>query len=107
MPMDSAEKVFTSYFPAVTKKPFTFKKVTYQPQPLRVSPQIFRGFECKENCGGCCRKFSLDFIPTEKLPEGYTGLKERTVVVNGKNFILLTDPNEDGTDDYYCKHLNK
>lgn len=65
---DSIDKI-VKYFSACTTVPFTYKKRLIHPKPLVVSPLLFRGFECPENCGACCLGFSLDYLPGEPKPE--------------------------------------
>lgn len=65
---DSIDKI-VKYFSACTTVPFTYKKRQILPKELIVSPLLFRGFKCPENCGACCPVFSLDYLPEEPRPE--------------------------------------
>jgi len=104
--IDSVTKVITQYFAAVTKEPFTYKKKRYTPKRLRVSPNLFtRVMDCLPNCGGCCRAFTMDWLPDEHR-DGKTAdhVKERMVQFNGGEFPVLSDIQE-GNDSYYCRYL--
>ncbi len=66
--VDSVDKIVGTYFHGVTKESFTYKKREYKPFPTTISPGIARGYTCPANCGGCCFKFSLDYLPSEEFP---------------------------------------
>lgn len=100
---DSVDKVVTSYFACLTREPFTYKGVDYTPKPLHVSPLLLRGFTCPPGCGGCCPRFSLDYIPSEERP---TNTVKRIVEFNGHDLPLYSDLQEDH-DDHHCRNLNK
>jgi len=101
--------VVFSYLSAVCKEPFEYKKTnpdkTYliQPTPLQVSPMIFRGFLCPESCGGCCPRFSLEYLPSEVRPPDCV---EYTVHINDNPVVLYHDP-QDYHEDHHCRHLDK
>lgn len=103
---DSIDKIVGTYFAAVTRTPFEYKNKAYFPHNLRVSPGIFRGYTCPANCGACCHRFSLDYLPSEPRPSGVERFTERTVQFNGKNFVICTDTQEDH-EDHHCVHVNK
>ena len=90
-----------SYFAMVTTEPFEFNGKTYEPKPLRISPDIARGYTCPEGCGGCCPKFSLDYLMGEERPPG---TKAREMTVNGVTRVIMSDMQEQ--DRYHCKYLN-
>jgi hypothetical protein len=99
---DSFDKVVSTYFHALTKKPFTFKGKEYLPkQRLVISPLLLRGFTCPSECGGCCARVTLDYLPMEPHPE-YIGL--RIVEFNGKAYSLLSDTQSESNSPK-CKHL--
>lgn len=100
---DSVDKIIQTYFACVTKNSFVYKNKTYFPKPLRVSPLLFRGFTCPENCGACCSRLTLDYLSSEKHPRD---LKERDVVFNGKHYTVFSDLQNESID-YHCKYLNK
>lgn len=102
---DTLDKVIPIYMASVCAKPFTYKGKTYHPRPLRVSPLIFRGFTCPPNCGACCPRFSLDYLPHEELPSGVT-LVPRQVVVNSEEKTILSDLQLDHND-HHCKNVSK
>lgn len=101
--VDSVDKIVLRYFAAVTAKPFTYKGQTIEPKLLHVSSGIIKGYTCNKLCGGCCSKFSLDYLPTEKFPYDLT---QRTVVLNDKPYIIFSDFQEDNKTNR-CNHLNK
>lgn len=85
---DSIDKIVSSYFQVISKQGFTYKKKTYTPKRLAISPSLLRGFTCPENCGGCCPVFSLDYLPFEKHP---AGLFSRRVEFNGARIEIFSD----------------
>lgn len=97
------DKIISVYFAGVNASPFTYKNQTFLPKPLFVSPLIFRGFTCPSGCGGCCPRFSLDYLPFEKKP--YL-LNCRIIQINGKEFEIYSDvqKNEKG---HFCRNLEK
>ena len=99
---DSVDKVVFSYFAAVTSQPFTYKGKKIEPKRLRVSEGIFRDYICRENCGGCCVRFSLDYLPTEKKP---LGVNPRVVIFDGREIIIHSDLQEEG--DHFCGRLRR
>jgi Fe-S-cluster containining protein len=101
---DSMDKVVTVYMACITAEPFEYQGKTYEPKPLQVSPLIFRGFTCPARCGGCCPRFSLDYLPHETLPDG-ADLAERSVTINGREVRLLSDMQTDH-DNHHCRNLN-
>lgn len=103
MNKSSVDKIIKKYFAALTEEPFTYKKETYKPKPLVVSPLLIRGgFRCLPNCGGCCLNFSLDYLPDEVTPESAV---EQTVEFNGKQVVLKRDL-QTGNTGYHCKFLD-
>lgn len=100
---DSIDKIVQSYFVAVTKTMFEYKNKVYRPaKTLSVSPLLFRGFICPSHCGGCCSRFSLDYLPSEEQPPG---LKRRNVKFNGYVIAIDSDLQEEG--DHFCQHLDR
>ena len=102
MQNDSVDKIVTRYFATVAKVSFEFNGTTYRAKRLKVSPHLLRDYTCPPMCGGCCFKFTLDYIPGEDMPKG---VKKRKVQFNGKEIEVWTDPQlaNDGT---RCCHLN-
>jgi Fe-S-cluster containining protein len=107
--INSLDKVIFSYLGAVTKNDFTYcfdsKKVIVKAKPLFVSPLIFRGFTCPENCGGCCPRFSLEYLPSELRPDNERFI-EYSVSINEKNIKMYHDAQSDHID-HFCRYLNK
>lgn len=101
---DSLDKVIGTYFACVAAEPFDWKGKTYEPKALRVSPSIFRGFTCPEGCGGCCPRFSLDYLPFEIHPSSLH-LEQRFVTFNGKAYAVWSDKQTDH-DNHHCRNLN-
>lgn len=99
---DSIDKIVNTYFACVTNTKFEYKGATYEPQALRVSPMLLRDFTCPAGCGGCCPRFSLDFLPGEDRPEN---TKERAIEFNGK-FVRVFSDKQDDHDGIKCKNLN-
>jgi hypothetical protein len=99
---DSIDKIVNSYFGVITKEPFTYKGVEYLPKPLQISPLLLRGFTCPPNCGGCCPRFSLDYLPCEDLPKG---VKPRIISLNGKRVKIFSDTQQEHKS-AFCKYLS-
>lgn len=102
MKADSVDKIVMQYFSAVTAREFTYKGVTYDVPCLTVSPLLLRGYTCPMGCGGCCPRFSLDYLPTELHP-GRAVL--RSVEFNGYTVPLITDAQDDHKSER-CRNLN-
>jgi hypothetical protein len=100
---DSLDKVIQTYFACVTAEAFNYKGVVYHPRELRVSPSIFRGFTCPPMCGGCCPRFSLDYLPEEEKPD--MPLTMREVAFNGSTVYIYSDLQE--VPAIFCKNLQK
>lgn len=101
---DSTDKIVSSYFAAVTKVPFTFRGKSYEVEPLRVSPLLFRGFTCPPNCGGCCPTFTLDYLP-EPLEDHPYPLTRRDLDFDGRVVTVWSDMQEDNKTSR-CHNLN-
>jgi Putative zinc- or iron-chelating domain len=100
---DSVDKLVSSYFGALTKKPFNYKGVTYQPKdPVIISPLILRDFTCPANCGACCHRVSLDYIPGEYHPEE---MRTRIIEFDGEEFEIISDMQTDHNSTK-CRHLD-
>lgn len=103
---DSLDKIVTSYFATLTSETFTWGKKTYHPRDIWVSPGIVRGFTCPEGCGGCCPRFSLDYILPDGVPAGEKHpLTMRVVELNGKPVEVWSDMQKDH-DNPKCRNLN-
>ena len=108
---DSVQKIISTYFTSITKEPFEWRGKIYTPKKLRVSPGIFyKRMICHPNCGGCCRAFTLDWLPSEleTIPETEKGEEfgPREIEFNGSTFTIYSDLNK-GHESYYCKNLNQ
>lgn len=102
--VDSIDKIVMSYFRVVTTETLRYKKFVFEPKPLRVSEGIFRGYTCPEGCGGCCPRFSLDYLPTEDFPPGVE-LTPRDISINGRMVRVWSDLQVDHTS-HHCRNLN-
>ena len=85
---DSIDKIIRVYLASVARTSFSYKGETFGDKTLIVSPLLFRGYNCPQNCGGCCPKFSLDYIPGEDIPYP---LKKRSIEINGRGIEILSD----------------
>lgn len=103
---DSLDKIITSYFATFTTEEFEWRGKTYGPRDLWISPGIVRGFTCPAGCGGCCPRFSLDYIPNsdEPHPQSYP-LKRRVVEFDGREVEVWSDMQDDH-DNEKCRNLN-
>lgn len=102
---DTLDKVIGTYFAMVCAEPFTFRGKTYTPKALRVSPLLFRGFKCPAGCAGCCPKFSLDYLPTERRPGFDLGHVVREVEFNGYSVKIISDMQNDHNN-HHCRNVN-
>lgn len=101
---DSVDKIVTNYFAALTAEPFEWRGKTYEPRDLWVSPGIVRGFTCPAGCGGCCRRWSLDYIEPDGVPTGHP-LATRAVEFNGREVEVWSDMQKDHKEEM-CRNLN-
>ena len=98
---DSIDKIVTAYFAGISRSPFSYKGKVYEPKTLVVSPLLLRGYTCPEHCGGCCPRFSLDYIADEEKPYE---LKAREVQFNNKKIIIYSDEQKDHQN-HHCRNL--
>jgi len=101
---DSLDKIITSYFATLTDQEFEWNGKVYGPRVLHVSPGIVRGFTCPAGCGGCCPRFSLDYIAKDGIPKGHP-LKLRKVDFDGRKINVWSDMQLDH-DSTKCRNLN-
>ncbi|MDX2008141.1 MAG: YkgJ family cysteine cluster protein [Meiothermus sp.] len=99
---DSIDKIITTYLAGVTASSFQYKGMRFHPKRIKVSPLIFRDYTCPIQCGGCCPRFSLDYLPDDSLPYP---MKERSVEFNGKMINLLSDLQNDHMN-HFCRNLD-
>lgn len=100
---DSIDKIVRGYLGSLSRQSFSFHEQHFTPMPVVVSPLLFRGFTCPESCGGCCGKFTLDWLPHE-YPSAKSIL--RTINVNGADFRVFTDSQRDNSC-RQCRHLHR
>lgn len=102
MKNDSIDKVVESYFATVTAVPFTYKGKRFDVPELTVSPLILRGFTCPAVCGGCCRNWSLDYLPDEPQPPTTV---PREVEFDGRTVVIRSIA-ADGDPADFCRQLD-
>lgn len=100
---DSVDKIVMRYLACVTDEPFTYKEILYEPKTLHVSPGIIRGYKCPAFCGGCCQKFTLDYLPSESQPDG---CEKRFIKFNENQIEIWTHYQKDNKTDR-CQNLIK
>lgn len=101
--VDSVDKVIDTYFALVTTRSFSYKGKSHQPRQLKVSPSLFDVYQCPAYCGGCCFKFSLDYLPDEPRPYR---LKARGIEFDGRIITVLSDLQRDN-DGKMCRNLRQ
>ena len=102
---DSFDKIVNAYFSSVCRESFTYKKQTHIPRHLWVRQNLFRGYTCPSHCGGCCPRFSLDYLPSEYPKHESVQPVERVVRFNEADFILYSDMQRDHNN-HHCRNLN-
>lgn len=103
MALDTIDKIVTAYFAPITKRAFTYKNKLYPAKILRVSPLLMRGFTCPANCGGCCIKVSLDYLPEETARPN--NVVERTIEFDGRQVAIWSDQQTDNPNKH-CQYLD-
>lgn len=103
MQSDSVDKIITRYFATVSRESFTFKGVKYLPRVLKVSPLLLRDYTCPPMCGGCCFKFTLDYLPSEDKP---AGVVKRRVEFDGRQVEIWTDL-QSANPTLHCQYLQQ
>ena len=101
--VDSIDKVVYSYFANISRDRFVYKGKEFEPRLLTVSPLLLRDYTCPEFCGGCCFRFSLDYLPSEPKPES---VAPRVVSFNSHDVVIYSDLQVDHVD-HFCRQLNK
>lgn len=83
------------------------------PTQVTVSPAFFRTFHCNLGCGGCCRAWTLDYLPDEAFAFHDEALlstcTKRDIQVNGQAYPVWTIPPGKGQKMRgipTCQHLN-
>lgn len=99
---DTMDKIVNSYFAPICKEEFEYKGVRYKPHPLVLSPLMFRDFTCPPNCGGCCPRFSLDYLPSEAFPYSLT---KRLINFNGASYSIYSDL-QTKNENHHCVNLD-
>lgn len=101
---DSVDKIVGVYLASVTSEVFEYQRVRYSPLPIRISPTLFRGFECVARCGGCCPRFTLDFLPGEHVPRRIP-VEMRRIYIDGRSVSVASDTQEDSSG-HFCRNLD-
>jgi Fe-S-cluster containining protein len=104
---DSIDKIVTTYFACTTSEPFIYKGKEYVPKPLKVSPLLLRGFTCPVGCGGCCPRFSLDYLPSESKPEKTEKRFVRIHICGVAYSIEIHSDLQDDHENHHCRNLIK
>lgn len=113
---NSLEKTFEQ-LSTVAKVPLVTPFKTFYPpeKGLRLSPLFWRHYGCHLNCAGCCRAFTLNWLPDEwnKTVREYPHVKEmgtlETFSVNGVEANLVTIYQTDPLvlhDRLFCTFIN-
>lgn len=102
MQSDSLDKIITRYIATVARVSFEYGGKVYVPKILKVSHLLLRDYTCPPQCGGCCFRFTLDYLPDEKRPK--EGMKQRIIQVNKMDFVIWTDGQEEN-EGKRCKYL--
>lgn len=101
---NSVDKIVDTYFKSIARVPFYYAGKFYEPRPLQLSPKLFRHDVCNPNCGGCCKRYELTFLPSEPRPDS-VHIREQRVHFDGRVYTIYVDSQDH--DDYYCRHLQK
>lgn len=101
---DSIDKIIYSYFSAVTRQDFVYKGEIHNPKDLILDTTLLRSFTCPPNCGACCRKFTMDWLPKENII--HPKCIVRKIIFNGKTYNIISDLQEDNGG-YYCRYLDQ
>lgn len=101
---DSFSKI-NKYFASVSRQEYEYKDKIYSPRWLWVRPNLFRGYTCPSHCGGCCPRFSLDYLPAEYPNHTSVQPLKRFVDFNSSKFLLYSDMQLDH-DSHFCRNLN-
>lgn len=104
---DSVDKIVTIYFAALTKESFVYNDVVYRPKPLSISTDIFRAFHCPVDCGACCKKYTMDWLPKEPNRPDLKDVTKRVIAFNHKKITVYSDMQEGNQSEYYCRYLNE
>ena len=109
--VDSLDKIFESYFAAVTKVEIEWRGKVFKPKPLRVSDGIYRSLPCPAKCGACCQRFSLDYIPhVEKLPKSIKKQTKKRLIqfrtAGELQNVYVRSYMQDGSEGHFCDHLD-
>jgi hypothetical protein len=106
MPLaDSLDKVIGHHVAAFASQPFTYAGETSLPLPITVKADVRRGYTCPPGCGGCCRNWTLDWLPTETKPR--SDIPTRDVTVNDITKPVHTMMPEPGGVGLDCRNLRR
>ena len=103
---DTLGKIVESYFATLTAEPFNYGGKEFLPREVHIGAGIVRGYTCPAMCGGCCPRFSLDYIAPDGVPEGEKHpLTMRVVAFNGRQVEVWSDMQKDHKN-LKCRNLN-
>lgn len=91
-----------TYLAAVCSRPFSYEGRNIVPKTLVVSPLLLRGYTCPVRCGGCCPRFSLDYLPNEPAPQN---VMVRDVEINRRRYVIQSDLQSDHAS-HFCRQLD-
>lgn len=104
---DSFDKIISTYFVGLAKESFIYNGKQYDPpESLVLSKSFYKKDNCVEFCGGCCSRFSLDYLPSEKQAIKNVKLVKRIVHFNNKKFKLFSDLQIDHAA-HHCRYMSK
>lgn len=102
MYQNSLSKIVETYFRTFALDSFEYNGSEVAPPPTTViSPFLWRGYTCPASCGGCCKNFSLVYLPEEKFPYEMSAV---TYSFNGRPIKFYED-RQDGNETKWCKNL--
>jgi len=99
---DSIDRLVLVYLASVASSGFKYGDQEVEPRPLFVAPQLFRGFTCPANCGACCFRVTLDYLPNGTRSNA--AASARTVLISGEEVQLLSDKQGD-LEQKMCRNL--
>lgn len=102
--VNTLDKIVKTYMSAITRETIFYDNALIFPKPLQLSPQLFRHYTCPPDCGACCSRFSLVYIPSDPRPLD-PRIKLEYAYINGKRYNVLVD-RQDDSDAHHCRHLN-
>jgi hypothetical protein len=100
---DTIDKIIRVYLAGLCRKPFVYAGEIFEPRPVTASPLLLRGFTCPANCGACCAKYTLDYLPSEPTKGD---AKVRLVQIQGRHAEVFSDLQTDVKENR-CRNLDR